>query len=311
LVVAALTDGRVGGRMTATYWSTFAQVFRDHARLAKNPDRGVAALGAAVCRDLKDRATVVAISSDQVDAIPRLAPRYVEEAVSLAYQRPPFPVTFLAVGGTWDSLDQDWVETPLYAALIKETSNQVVVVPFHLGSSSAPAVSRNIFTVGRGMVVEGVGVRWEPSPLGEQVLRRARAEGVYEREQANLAERVAGGVTKALRALFLLESVNVALREGKPAGPGHRGNGVPSYEVFIRQPTRSEHDPSAQTVDWSHRWEVRGHFKHFRKGPIYEKNADNRVEVGGDSYVRVWCPPHVKGPPGKPLVPKVHIKVAS
>lgn len=106
--------------------------------------------------------------------------------------------------------------------------------------------------------------------------------------------------------LLVLESANVDLVQ--TAGPprGHQAHGVPHFEVVIRQNSKryvSGRPPQAQ--DWSHRWEVRGHFKHFRRGATYDANPDRRVLMpDGTDCVRIWCPPYVKGPQDKPLIPK-------
>lgn len=48
---------------------------------------------------------------------------------------------------------------------------------------------------------------------------------------------------------------------------------------------------------YEHRWIVRGHIRHQRVGP-------------GRTQIReVWVPPHVKGPPDKPLVIKERVRV--
>jgi hypothetical protein len=110
-------------------------------------------------------------------------------------------------------------------------------------------------------------------------------------------------------ALVFLESANVDLVDAVPLPKGHRAFGIPHHEVVIRQQKRRliyPEDHAPDSPDWSHRWEVRGHFKHFRTGPTFEKNPDRRIAgVDGDQFVRIWCPPHVKGPEDKPLIPKL------
>jgi hypothetical protein len=287
--------------MPASYWSIYAHVFQEHAIAGrKHPDRTTRQYFTEVCRLMK-QATVVYIPTEQADAIPRLGPTFEEEAAGTAYLRAPFDLTFLAIGGEVAAdLSVGWADTSLYGALLFQEESRLRVMPFFRW----PSGSRTK-TLARGEAFatsEGFGTLYGPETLTRQ------GSGAYDGSlRKEVGELICGGTARALRALFLLESVNVRLVEGKPAGPGHRGNGVPSFEVVIREPTRSEHDPSAQTVDWSHRWEVRGHFKHFRKGPVYKANPDRRIEVDGDSYVRVWCPPYIKGPPDKPLVPKVHV----
>jgi hypothetical protein len=107
-------------------------------------------------------------------------------------------------------------------------------------------------------------------------------------------------------ALVFCESANVELVEKGMPEYGHRAHGVPHHEAIVRRATKryvyDEHEPNA--VDWSHRWEVAGHFKHFRRGPIFEGNPESHLGPPDDRFVRIWSPPHVKGPADKPLVVK-------
>lgn len=112
----------------------------------------------------------------------------------------------------------------------------------------------------------------------------------------------------AASALRLLEAVNVDLQPAELARPVRRraareGADIP-LEVVIRT-SRRDSDVPSHSVDWQHRWTVRGHWKHFHKGPIFNANPRRRVvDAEGNECVRVWCPPFVKGPDDKPLVLK-------
>jgi hypothetical protein len=111
-------------------------------------------------------------------------------------------------------------------------------------------------------------------------------------------------------ALRLLDAVNVSLEEAPLPRPERRRaarvGAKPSLEVVIRS-SGKERQASIMpsTIDWQHRWTVRGHWMHFKRGPIFNANPRRRVidPVHGEC-VRVWCPPFVKGPDDKPLVLK-------
>lgn len=114
----------------------------------------------------------------------------------------------------------------------------------------------------------------------------------------------------AAACLRLLDAVNVDLEEAVLPRPERRravreGAKIP-LEVRVRPRSGAEGatGPSRE-VDWSHRWTVRGHWMHFRRGPIYNANPRKRVvdPVHGEC-VKVWCPPCVKGPSDKSLVLK-------
>jgi hypothetical protein len=129
----------------------------------------------------------------------------------------------------------------------------------------------------------------------------------YGRPPAETASAAAARVVAGV--LVFLESANVDLVDAVPLPKGHQAFGIPHHEVLVRQQKRrlvypDGHQPAESS--WSHRWEVRGHFKHFRRGAVYEKNVERRVHTAdGDEFVRIWCPPFVKGPEDKPLVPKL------
>lgn len=117
---------------------------------------------------------------------------------------------------------------------------------------------------------------------------------------------------------YFLESANVALTEAEATRQQRRAaerhGGRVALTVSIRQPKRRprSHDAPSHPRDWSHRWEVRGHYKHF---PVGTKLADSRPDKLVDHPTlgqcrRIWCPPHVKGPESKPLVPKLRVVAA-
>lgn len=122
----------------------------------------------------------------------------------------------------------------------------------------------------------------------------------------------------AATALRLLDAVNVELQEvqlpRQARRRAEREGAQPALEVMIRSGSGSGSSTvPASEVDWQHRWTVRGHWKRFTRGPIYDANPRRRIDEGGVSCVKVWCPPFVKGPEDKPLVlksRKVHPNVS-
>jgi hypothetical protein len=113
----------------------------------------------------------------------------------------------------------------------------------------------------------------------------------------------------AASALRLLEAANVDVQETSlPRAERRRAQregAEPSLEVVIRTAARHDSSSTVQGIEWQHRWTVRGHWKHFSKGPIFDANPRKRVlDANGSECVKVWCPPFVKGPADKPLVLK-------
>jgi hypothetical protein len=58
--------------------------------------------------------------------------------------------------------------------------------------------------------------------------------------------------------------------------------------------------PNNQAIDWSHQWEVRGH---WRKCSTIGKDRDGKYLVSGFT----WVKDHVKGPEQKDLVIKTRV----
>jgi hypothetical protein len=123
----------------------------------------------------------------------------------------------------------------------------------------------------------------------------------------------------AISALRLLDAVNVDLIE-KPMARAERRRAdregaKPALMVDVRTNSMSSSDPTGTvgTVDWSHRWTVRGHWRHHGEGTAIARRHPSRlVDVPGRGRcVKVWCPPYVKGPADKPLVLKTRVKAAA
>lgn len=77
---------------------------------------------------------------------------------------------------------------------------------------------------------------------------------------------------------------------------GHTAD--PAVRVMVIRPHRKvivhpDQEPGEPTREYTYRFDVRGHWKHFRKGKMA-----GRV---------IWCPPFIKGPAGKPYRPKLMV----
>ena len=64
--------------------------------------------------------------------------------------------------------------------------------------------------------------------------------------------------------------------------------------LTLRHGKRASQDHDSNSVEWSHSWLVRGH---WRNQPY--KNSDGSVR-----HEQIWIAPYVKGPEDKPLVLK-------
>lgn len=116
----------------------------------------------------------------------------------------------------------------------------------------------------------------------------------------------------ACSALSLLEAVNVEIQEAELSRPerrrAERTGAQPAMEVIVRHKNNQSGKTDAnfaQSIDWQHRWTVRGHWKHFTRGPVFNANPRKRVmDAEHGECIKIWCPPFIKGPDDKPLVLK-------
>lgn len=123
----------------------------------------------------------------------------------------------------------------------------------------------------------------------------------------------------AISAMRLLDAVNVDLIDVPLARAARRRaereNAKPALMVDVRTTSHSSgSDPTGNvgTIDWRQRWTVRGHWKHFGEHTAVARRHPSRIlDVPGHGRcVKVWCPPHVKGPADKPLVLKTRVVAA-
>ena len=125
-------------------------------------------------------------------------------------------------------------------------------------------------------------------------------------------------IAKRARAVWsFLESTNVEVAERteltrQVRRQAERTGSRIASTVSVRLPkTRTDRASNGAHREFSHRFEVRGHYKHF--GPdtmLFKATARDRPQkicyhATRGPVVRVWTPDYVKGPADRPLVPKV------
>lgn len=120
------------------------------------------------------------------------------------------------------------------------------------------------------------------------------------------------GAERTIALLTLLESANVYLddlplsRQVRRAT--ERRGGQIALTVHIRQSTRRARGGVGRHIEYAHRFETRGHYKYFPEGTRLADAKPEKlswVPEKGAYMRRIWCPPFVKGPADKPLVPKI------
>jgi hypothetical protein len=270
-------------------------------------------------------AHVIAIDAAQVEAIPAL-PDYGAAASTFASLRLPFDPVYISVDRV-PMRNYTPPEGKLLGALVgtnlidlAETdpdhhpAGPVVAPCLTARTGRAGALSDTFMSMAWPCTTEPGW--WTTQCVSERDLRDAARRIGLQLTDKDISDykSVAGDAANIItRVLYLLESTNVELVEvpvpRQQRRAAQRAGGQVALTVRVRPPRRAvRHDVVPSYRDWTHRWEVRGHYKHFRTGTIYDAHPDRRVPTadGGDC-VRVWCPPHVKGPQDKVLVPKVRV----
>lgn len=239
-------------------------------------------------------ARVIAFPREQVEALPPIgtfdSARYVEERWGVVWEalfesvRPPFPTCFLDLGRASIALAAPGdAETRVAGGLVTTgESGSPVVLPFRQ--------------------VEG-------RVLASYSSEQAADDGAI--TAAACAERVAA-------SLALLEAANVELVEAPLSRRDRRRlrkrPRPVALSVQIRAP-RGGYSGRGGESHYSHRFEVRGHYLHTTRGssakpehlrpcPYWEQRHPHSRECR-----RIWQPPHVKGPAGGVLVPKLRALV--
>ncbi len=272
-------------------------------------------------------AKVISLPKDQVEALPGLWGRAGEvdsistiaaadEANDLSM---PFPALFLDLGNAQLTGATDGF---IAGCFIGEMPNgQKVMVPFfrvrwsesgRVGGVLMPATS--LETRGKG---DGFGLKWLDAEVEQEVKAPGKEATKWRAEQMAVESMNTAGAV-----LRFLESVNVEIVESamKPQAKAKaikKGRKV-ALTVRVKQSSRRVSGESAGHADYSHRFEVRGHYKHFfPEKPNGEpnitfaryaaKHPEKVLAIQGRPCVRFWTPPFVKGPVDKPLVPKIRV----
>jgi hypothetical protein len=150
----------------------------------------------------------------------------------------------------------------------------------------------------------------------------------WEQEYGN--ERLRGVLTdatalseRAIAALAWLQSFNVELIQA-PLSRRQRERELKkgreiALTVQVRQARRyTSTSNSSGTANYSHRFETRGHYKHYFETKAngepsktfercHARDSSRIVVIDGKPCFRFWVQPFVKGPADKPFVPKIRV----
>jgi hypothetical protein len=120
------------------------------------------------------------------------------------------------------------------------------------------------------------------------------------------------GASEILKCLYFLDTPNIELVDApltrQVRRQAERSGAKISKTIFVQHSTKryDRDDAEGEHVEFSHRFEVRGHWKCYPEGT---RMADARPDLlryvpGRGMCRKIWTPPFVKGPEDKPLVIK-------
>jgi hypothetical protein len=129
---------------------------------------------------------------------------------------------------------------------------------------------------------------------------------------AILVAQLASSALVVLKALNLMDMSNVEIVQAPLERPARRlaeRKGIPiSLAVKIHTSTKryTGSNGEGSHIEYSHRFRVRGHVKHYPVGTRMADARPDQVRPCGrcGRCRRIWTPPFTKGPEGKPLVLK-------
>lgn len=266
---------------SACAWSTQA-----HTDLEPQPN--LAALQQQLAQ-----ARVIKVDQSQLDAVFSAMPDWAVRDATASDVAMPFGSTFIELDAASDN--------KMRGVLVVQDELNVDVLPFVTRHEERRNIVRCVGHCGWAGK-QWLGIPWVPRGLAN-VGNRRKLRGVYSQMFTD-----AGGWALALD--YLLRSANVTTAEKACSRQVRRAAKRDGLRIPLQVVVRSS-SGSATTqhgsVEYSHRFEVRAHFQHHSKGPIFEKCKDpaKRVMHNGVECVRVWNPGSVKGPADKPFVPKV------
>jgi hypothetical protein len=270
-------------------------------------------------------AHVIAVDGPQVEAIPNIIPQSIGgrdvDALGEVLEpwaltmKLPFPVVFLDLGnaeltegaalvapshGTVESLDTLRVRGCLLVQdAAGDNSDNLYAVPFTNSRNGQASIAAHGVGVVGGKIgaIETVCI---PGLSLESELGQWSVGATF-----HLFER-------AVAVLSWLESANVEITDAPMSAKGRATAEKKGQRIALTvrvTPPKSRRQPSNpdNARNYSHRFEVRGHYMHFGEDTRIGGADPTKLSfVPGRGFVRkVWCPPHVKGPENKPLIPKV------
>lgn len=270
-------------------------------------------------------ARVLSVEREQVTVLPPVVERlgfdgldYDKMGAIVRRLKPPWPSVFVDIGGVDMAVRH---ETPprIMGAVVEEADSEAVEgVTFFVfvdasGDGRVRPYAHVRFDCARGELVTFNPLFGAESDVLAQHIVGDAADTVDDIREA-LANSAGNAIERVIAVLQWLESANVEIVD-RPVSRQVRRNaerkGAEIAKVVrVRLPRswRNGQPPQRSgAINFNHRFEVRGHYKFFpdttRLGQADPTKLSWVPEREG-YFRRIWCPPFVKGPADKPLVPK-------
>lgn len=330
--------GTEGAGVRRPAWAASASFSEAWSKMEQLSVRGTtpnARGSASFILGLLSKARVVVVGKDQADALP---PTPVEEESlgklidttggRMRNMRLPFPIVFVEADGARIRGDKDITSDgdAAYAGTLFFHPARYGSYDVDLSGPGECGVAglsfyRMVEAGGRMSCAPSFVSYGPPSEDGDEVPLVADLFDMGT-SHVHLAQASYGALDLGLVLLEFLQAVNVELVEAplnaSARKKAERKGQQVALTVQVKQSKRRISKPSENRADFSHRFEVRGHYTHhFETKPdgtpnkVFEryarKHPDKVLSVQGEPCVRFWTPPYVKGPIDKPFVPKVRV----
>lgn len=199
--------------------------------------------------------------------------------------------------------------------MLRETDTETLGLPFNcwdmdLGWLSAQIAANNQ-TEYDEFKFQDIAYQGDPSPCRLHYIPPAGVKA--EARIAGMSSVLLKGASEMLKVLYFLDTPNVELGEAhlsrQVRRQAERSGATIAKTVFVKHNSKRyqpKNDDSTEHIEFSHQFEVRGHWKYYPEGT---RTADARPDLlryvpGRGMCRKIWCPPFIKGDPDKPLVIK-------
>lgn len=271
-------------------------------------------------------ARVIVVPRPQVDALPAQV-EVVDDCgdalvhgddfdAMLAAVRLPFEIAFFDLGGAARATSvPDSQGRSVTAALLFQTGGRMHGLSWTGARMGDPRSERMGMTPLVASWASGESVTFK-DPIGV-------AQHFGEDDMQGMISDALGALERVAAVCTWMQSYNVELAEVEMRPKQRRrelakGREIPLTVRVKRSKRRARSTAAAGRMAHDYQWETAGHYIHHWETKadgtpnlfferVHRANPDKVCAINGKPCVRIWQPPHVRGPADKPLVPKVRV----